>query len=473
VAVREHILLSDRSLFPTLDERRGHEAYLSALLVEAEQRVSRGPVTPTFDRESFRRELKAFDFARGIPIEDLLTWTVSRLEVGLAHVNHPRYFGLFNPAPTFPAQCADRIAAVFNPQLATATTSPAAVEIESHVIKAVARRAGLGDNAGGHFTSGGSEANYTGLICALTHAEPSFIVAGSRAFPGQPVFYISQDSHLAWIKIAHQAGVGRAAVRLIGTDGSGRMSLSALTSAINADRAEGHIPFMVVATAGTTNAGMVDPLHACAEIARSNDLWYHIDAAWGGALIASDRLRGLVAGIEQADSITIDAHKWLAVTMGCGMFLTRRLSVLSTAFGVSASYMPSYAPGIDPYVTSAQWSRRFLGLRLFLSLGSGGWAAYASHVERAVELARLLVRHAVKRQWSVSNEPALAVACIEPPPGSAPVRDIVKRVLSSGDAWISAADFEGRDVIRICVTHGETTPSDVVAVVELLENARC
>jgi glutamate/tyrosine decarboxylase-like PLP-dependent enzyme len=465
--------MNDIGLFLSADDRRRWDDHLTVLLVEAEQRVEHGSVTPTIDLGTFRTALRTFDFERHVPLGDLLTWTVAQMEHGIVHTNHPRYLGLFNPAPTFPAQCADRIAAMFNPQLATATTSPAAVEIEAHVVRAVAQRAGLGQDAGGHFTSGGSEANYTALICALTRAEPQFASRGSRAFAGQPVFYISGDSHLAWIKIAHQAGIGRAAARLVPTDGTGRMSLDALTSAIEADRVEGCVPFMVVATAGTTNAGMIDPLEGCAEIARRGGMWYHVDAAWGGALVTSARLRGLLAGIEQADSITVDAHKWFAVTMGCGMFLTRHPMVLSTVFNVSASYMPSHAPAIDPYVTSSQWSRRFLGLRLFLSLGVAGWEGYARHVERAVELARLFAKRAEERRWSVVNEPALAVVCIEPPPGSRPVKDIVRRVLASGDAWISTAMFEGRDVIRGCVTHGETAPSDISAVMELLDTARC
>src|SRR5262249_39715597 len=146
-------------------------------------------------------------------------------------------FGLFNPAPTFPAQCADRIAAVFNPQLATSTTSPAAVAIESHVIRSIAQRAGLPPEAVGHFTTGGAEANYTALICALTRSDPRFATEGARAFEGAPIFYISQESHLAWLKIAHQAGIGRSAVRLVATDGCGRMDPKALVEAIKADRA--------------------------------------------------------------------------------------------------------------------------------------------------------------------------------------------------------------------------------------------
>src|SRR5207237_8089942 len=132
--------------------------------------------------------------------------------------------------------------------------------------------------------------------------------------------------------------------------------------------ARGCVPFLIVATAGTTNAGMIDPIERCAAIARDRGLWLHVDAAWGGAVMASERLRGALAGIELADSITIDAHKWFATTMGCGMFFTKHAGLLSMAFQTTASYMPSNIVSVDPYVTTAQWSRRFLGLRLFLSL---------------------------------------------------------------------------------------------------------
>jgi glutamate/tyrosine decarboxylase-like PLP-dependent enzyme len=459
-------------LFPAAELRLEGDNYLTGLLAEAAQRVAQGPVSPTLDIVALRQELAGFGFEEKLALRPLLEWTVARLECGVVHTTHPRYLGLFNPAPTFPAQCADRIAACFNPQLATATTSPAAVEIEAHVARSVARRAGLAENSVGHFTSGGSEANFTALVCALTRAAPAFATIGSRAFAGQPVFYISRDSHLAWIKIAHQAGIGRDAARLVATDGAGRMSLAALADAMAADRAQGCVPFMIAATAGTTNAGMIDPLAGCAELARRENIWLHVDAAWGGAAIASARLRGLLHGIEQADSVTIDAHKWFATTMGCGIFLTAHPQALSEAFNVSASFMPSHAPALDPYVTSAQWSRRFLGLRLFLSLGVAGWHGYAEHVERAVGLAQLLAAHARDRGWSVVNDPSLAVLCLAPPAGSPPVRDIVRRVVASGRAWVSVAAFEGRDIVRACITHGETSSDDVAAVADCLEQAR-
>lgn len=462
------VMHGERTLFPDRDQRRAWNDHLTVALDAAEQRVVQGPVTPVLDRDAFQAGLADFDFQIPVPFADLLGWVIAQMEHGIVHVTHPRYLGLFNPAPSFPAQCADRIAASFNPQLATATTSPAAVAIEAHVIRAVARRAGLPMGSAGHFTSGGAEANDTAMVCALTRAAPDFATEGSRAFSGRPVFYISRDSHLAWIKIAHRTGIGRAAARMVPTDGAGRMDPNALAAAIATDRREGHVPVMIVATAGTTNAGMVDPLEPCAEIARDAGAWYHVDAAWGGALIASDRLRGAMAGIERADSITIDAHKWFATTMGCGMFLTAHPAVLSTAFDVQTSYMPSHAQAVDPYVTTSQWSRRFLGLRLFLSLGAAGWAGHAAHVERAVTLARELADGMRRHGWLVVNDPALAVLSLVPPPGAPPVRDIVGRVLGSGGAWVSMTRFEDRDVVRACITHGETTQADIDAVVALL-----
>jgi aromatic-L-amino-acid/L-tryptophan decarboxylase len=459
------------ALFPTLDDQRRWNDVLSLELARADTRVTAGAVAPTIDLALFKRDLAAFDFEAPRALRAVLEWTIAQMEHGIVHVTHPRYFGLFNPAPSFPAQCADRIAAAFNPQLASSTTSPVAVEIEAHVIRSIARRAGLPPEACGHFTTGGTEANYSALVCALTMGAREFATQGARAFPGPPVFYASRDSHRAWLKIAHQAGIGRSAVRLVATDGAGRMAPDALVDALRADRAAGCVPVMIAATAGTTNAGMVDPLAECAAIVRNEGLWFHVDAAWGGAAVASDRLRPLLTGIEMADSVTVDAHKWLATTMGCGMFLTARPDALSSAFHVSTSYMPSNISDLDPYVTSVQWSRRFLGLRLFLSLATAGWSGYAAHVEKSVSLARLLERQLAAHGWRVVNEPSLAVLCIEPPAGAGTVQAIVRRVVASGRAWVSEAVFEAQPIIRACITHGATTPEDVEALVDALEAA--
>jgi glutamate/tyrosine decarboxylase-like PLP-dependent enzyme len=458
----------DAALFPPEARRLEVDEYLTRALAQGLERMRAGPATPDIDIEAFRRELTLFDFATPRPLPELLDWSIGMLEHGVTHQTHPRYFGLFNPAPTFPAQCADRIVNAFNPQVASATTSPAAVALEAHVIRSVAQRVGFPVGAGGHFTSGGSEANYTGMLCALTRAHPAFAADGARGFPGRPVFYTSRECHGSWVKIAHQAGIGRSAARLVATDGRGRMSVTALEEAIAQDLATGSVPFLIVASAGTSNAGMIDPLHACADLAARHGLWYHVDAAWGGAIVASERLRGAVAGLERADSATIDAHKWLATTMACGMFVVRDPTAAGAAFNVAASYMPSNELSLDPYMNSLQWSRRFLGLRLFLSLASAGWAGHAAHVERSVALTAHIRGELESRGWSVLNDSPLAVLSLVPPASLGDPRSVVARVLKSGKAWVSLARFEERDVVRICVTHGETSAEDLSILVREL-----
>ena len=456
------------ALFPNAPERGRIEEWLNGELQRALLRIQAGPVTPTIDMAAFRAELETYDFGRARPLEDLLRWTIERMEHGIVQMANPRYFGLFNPGPSFPAQCADRIASLFNPQLASSASSPVPVELERHVIRAIAQRAALGSEATGHFATGGSEANYTALLCALTGAHPGFAADGARAFAGPPKFYTSRDCHIAWLKIAHQTGVGRTGLRLVDTDGRGRMDPQALMRAIAEDRADGAVPVMVVATAGTTGAGMIDPLHACADIAQQERLWYHVDAAWGGAALASNRLRKALAGIERADSITIDAHKWFATTMGCAMFITRRADLLSEAFHASTSFMPSSVSGVDPYLNSVQWSRRFLGLRLFLALAAAGWDGLGAHVERSALVVDRVKERLVGLGWTVANDSALAVLDAVPPAELGDVRELVRRVVASGRAWVAPTKFEGRDVVRICATNGETTMEDVDALIAAL-----
>ena len=458
-------------LFPDAQDSASTESRLTQSLAQIRARLPQGRVAPDLDRKSLAAELAAFDFVDPVPLPELLDWTLGVMERGMVQITHPRYFGLFNPAPSFPAECAERIVAAFNPQLASATTSPAPVAIEAHVIAAVARRLGLPRSAGGHFTSGGSEANFTALLCALHRREPRFITEGARAFSGPPCIYISQDAHLAWFKLAQQAGIGRDAVRVIGTDGGGRIDTAALEATVSADVEAGAVPVMVAATAGTTGAGMIDPIESCAAIAHLHGIWLHVDAAWGGAAIASERLRRQLAGIDAADSVTLDAHKWFATTMACGMFLARDAAPLPAVFAVANSYMPSHDGHADPYMSSVQWSRRFLGLRLFLSLAAAGWAGYGAHVEHAIARIATVRRTLLEDGWLIANASPLAVLCVAPSAGAADARSVVRKVVASGRAWVSAAVFEGRDVVRICLTNGRTTEHDVAALIDALRDA--
>ena len=456
------------SLFPDHDSLTAADHALTERLGVSRRLMPSRDVVPAGPSGEWLRELRNMRFDRPRELAGLTEWVIDGLETGTVQVTHPGYLGLFNPAPTFASECADRIASAFNPQVCVHSHAPAAVEIELHVIREVARRAGMPDGSRGHFTSGGSEANLTAMLCALQAACPAYGDDGVCAFARPPHVYVSEESHLAWLKIAHAGGIGRNAVRLIQTDGRGRMDPDALAEAIATDISSGRMPVMIAATAGTTNAGMVDPLTRCGELASEHGMWFHVDAAWGGALIASDT-GGALKGIERADSITIDAHKWFATTMGAGMFLTSRPDVAAQVFRVNASYMPRSDTAKDFFVNSSQWSRRFVGLRLFLALAAAGWTGYAGHVERAIRLADRLARRLQRDGWSLANDSPMAVACLVPPEGHEAVRSYVDAVRRDGRFWVSTAVFEGRTVLRACITNGRTSERHIDALVDTLK----
>jgi len=437
-----------------------------------EHLAERSP-SPSLDMASIREHLELYDFNQPRSAEAVLDDVLDFLEQGMVHTQHPRYFGLFNPSPTFPSILADTITAALNPQLAVWTHAPVAVEIERHVVRTLGSWIGWEEDATfGHFTSGGAEANYTAALLALTRAEPRFADRGATSFAGRPLIYASEESHLAWFKIAHQTGIGRRAVRLVSTDGSGRMDADALRLMVDQDRSSGYVPVMVAATAGTTNAGMIDPLLPIREVANDYDLWYHVDAAWGGAICVSPKHREIMSGIETADSITLDAHKWLAVPMGAGVILSRDSEILAKTFRIETSYMPEGVAGLDPYSNSAQWSRRFMGFKLFLSLAVLGKAGYVAMIERSVQLAETLWDLLEQSGWRVVNNPSLATVCFVDQRSDSDPAGIAKHVVEAGEAWISVARFEGRPVLRACITSHRTTEADLDRLVDALDAAR-
>src|SRR5437763_5136401 len=315
-------------------------------------------VTPALAAQKIRCLLGACDFSGPAPPLEALAFAARALTDYQTHTPHPRYYGLFNPAPTTMGIAADTLVAAFNPQMAAWSHSPFAVEVERHLVRCFGERFGYDPKrTDGTFASGGAEANHTAVLTALTHAFPDFPVKGVRALPGQPVMYTSSESHHSFPKAARMCGIGSQCVRCVSVDEQLRMRPEALEAAIARDREQGCLPFLVVATAGTTNAGVIDPLPELAAIAREHGLWYHVDAAWGGAAAFVPELRPLLAGIDEADSITFDAHKWLSVPMGAGLYLTKHPDILDRTFRTHTSYMPREAAGldvIDPHLHSMQ-----------------------------------------------------------------------------------------------------------------------
>ena len=461
-----------------------------ALLAQAADLVetlfAEQPDWPVFDKattsEGVRARLAPYDFnAPRRPAEVLEDVFGLLRDFGL-HVGHPGYYGLFNPTPSFMGVLADLLVAAFNPQLGAWHHNPAAVEMERHLALYFARAFGMPQTAYGGFTSGGSEANLSSVNIALARKYPRLAREGLRALDRQPVLLASEESHHSFDKIAQQVGLGRDALLRVPVMGFTQgMDPEALEKRVEECRRNGLDPFMVVATAGTTNAGIIDPLRDIGTLCRRQSLHYHVDAAWGGPVILSSKLRGLLDGIELADSITFDPHKLLSVPMAAGMILSADASWLSAAFDIDPAYVPrSAAGGMDNFRLSSQFSRRFIGLKLFMTLAGAGREGMARTIEGQLEMAQRLAEMLEDDDWKVVNGASLALVCFENPDWveldtEATARRnqaLARRVVDAGGSWISTTRTVGRPVLRACVTSYRTREPDLKRLVSSLRSAR-
>ena len=431
------------------------------------------PTPTTLDADEVRAFVARFDPGTPLSPGEALRFAVEGLSRYTVNFRSPRYFGLFDPAPAAMGVVADALVAAFNPQLAAWLASPFAIEAERSLVQAFGERFGfLPDTTDGTFTSGGAEANLTAVVAAATHTFPELAQRGVRSLSGQPVFYVSEEGHPSFHKAARVAGLGEEAARRVPVDGRLRLDLDALRAAIAEDRSSGRAPFLVVGTAGTTGAGVIDPLDDLADLAAAEGLWFHGDAAWGGAAALIPELRPALAGIERADSVTFDPHKLLSVPMGAGLFLTRRRDVLGATFHVSTSYVPGGGDLVDPYAHSLQWSRRFIGLKVLLALAVAGWEGYAAVLRRQVAMAELLRERLDVARWRVVNETPLPLVCFVDAEGADPDA-VIETVNASGRARIFGATLApGLRVIRAAITNHATGPEDVEALVDALGDAR-
>ncbi|HEY7698750.1 MAG TPA: pyridoxal-dependent decarboxylase, partial [Vicinamibacteria bacterium] len=443
------------------------------------------PVSPSADPSVARGLLADVDFEKPRSPEEALALAVEALRGHQVHNGHPRYFGLFNPATTTMSVAADALAAAFNPQLAAWTHAPFACEAEQLVIRSLGAKFGYRPGeVSGSFTSGGAEANHSALVAALVDRFPAFADEGTRGLPGAPVLYVSSESHHSFLKAARISGIGSSAVRQVPVDEGFSMDPTALREAVRKDRNEGKAPFFVAATLGTTGAGLLDPVGPIADVGREEGLWVHADAAWGGAIALVPELRKHLEGIDLADSITFDAHKWLSVPMAAGMFFTRHPPILEKTFGVAAGYMPRAgegAPVIEPHRTSMQWTRRFIGFKLFLSLLVAGFEGYRETIRNMVRLGEVLRLRLDEAGFRIVNRTPLPVVCFQdarhPEGGSLPhLKAMADAVVASGRAWVSITSLgsgpSARPAIRACVTSFRTEESDLDSLVESLHAAR-
>ena len=450
------------------------ERELSSLIKFAEtvtERIDRGGITPHTSAREVRAHLeKQFDLGRPTIGLEVLTEVTEMLERWQVQVTHPRYFGLYNPSVTPGSVAADTLVAAYNPQLAAWSHSPAANEIEGFTLAAIAERLGFDpETTAAHFTSGGGEANLTAVVAALAHRVPDWRKTGVRGLPFEPRIYLSREGHHSIQKAVRVTGLGADALVTVATDSAGRMRTEALEAAIEADRQAGRRPLAVVATAGTTGAGALDPVAEIAELCQRQDLWLHVDAAWGGAAALSPSLRPHVAGLEQADSLTFDAHKWLSVPMAAGMFFCRHRSAIRAAFGQHTPYMPATEGGEveDPFSHSLQWSRRFIGLKVFVTLAEAGFSGIAERLEHQAAIGDRLRRRLIADGWRIGSDTPLPVVCFTR--DGLDVEAFLARLLERQIAWMSPIRIAGGEpLVRACITSYKTTREDIDEVADQL-----
>lgn len=436
---------------------------------ELEARIQHGPITPEISAGEIRNYLESrYDFTKAMALDDVVADAEKMLQNWQVQVTHPRYFGLFNPSVTLASVIADTLVAMYNSQLANWRTSPAANEIERHTLGWLAAKFGLPSDSRATFTSGGTEANLSAIVVALTRAFPGYGEHGLRSITAAPTIYLTEETHHGYNKIAHLTGLGRNALRLVATDRNLKMDLEDLERQFDRDRRSGFAPIMVVATAGTTAAGVIDPLPELGNFCRRTGLWLHVDAAWGGAAAISPFLRHHLAGIEAADSITCDAHKWFSVPMGCGMFFCRHPESVAEAFRADLSYMPGKqgGPVFDPYTTSVQWSRRFIGLKLFMSLAHHGGSGHAGMIERQTRMGDLLRECLLASGWRILNATPLPLVCFTR--DGLDVGDFLTSLREGQIAWMSEANIHGSRVVRACITSFHTNEDDIRWVVDAM-----
>ena len=422
---------------------------------------------------------------KGIPLEEILARFRDDVAPNAMGVPNPRYFGQFNPTPLPIGVWADALSSMLNQNAGAWRNGPSSAMIEARVTRWLCDLLNYGRESFGTLASGGSEANLIALKCARDSVTAEIINRGVRKAPGDLVIYASDQCHYSIDKSADLLGLGREGVRKIPTDDRFHISLELLRDAIARDRDAGLVPCCVVGVAGTTSSGAIDPLEELAAIARENGCWYHVDAAYGGPLAFSSQHRDKLRGIERADSITFDPHKWMFVPFSCGATLVRDGGhVLRKSFDMTPEYLNDDRGGADVEFDFFRYgqmgTRRFNSLKLWMALKFMGREGYARTVERQIELTKYLATQldalgGFKRVGEVET----AVCCfqfIPTPDLDGSNLDLIQQRLQqiierSGEAWLTTTVLNGRRALRVNINSFLTEQHHIDDLIGLLNRS--
>ena len=391
----------------------------------------------------------------GIDVVEALDEAAEALDQSLAQ-SRPRYLAYIGSSGLEIGALADLLAHSYDPNLAL--HAGAATLIEAQALRWTAEFVGF-PAAGGSFTSGGTVSNVTALAAARERAVPG---SRKRGTPPGAVVYCSSDAHYSNVRAVELLGIGSDNVRDVPIDEHRRMRPDALAEMIRADLAAGRTPIAVVATAGTTLTGAIDPLDAIADICAERGIWMHVDGAYG--LPAASVMPERFAGLDRADSVTVDAHKWMFVPKACGIVMVRDESALAAAFGHETSYIPGTRNAVD---VTLEYSRPLRALKLWLAFRVHGAARFRETIQRNIDLAQLLHAMAAERGWEVGPNPDLSITLMRKP--GIDNAELVKRLQADGRVYISHATVDGETWLRPCFTNVRTTASDVQVLMDVAD----
>jgi aromatic-L-amino-acid decarboxylase len=393
------------------------------------------------------------------------------------HSAHPRCFGyVCSPGAPITA-ISHMISAALNINVTCWRSAPSGTEIELVVVNWMKQMLGYPADAAGVLVSGGSMANFAGLAAARSAKAPGNIIRDGLYGGPRMCLYVSEQGHFAITKAAGMLGIGEANVRQIKTDEALRIDLADLERQVQQDRAAGHLPFCVVANAGTTATGAFDPLADLADFARRHNLWLHVDAAYGGFAALAPSTRNLFAHIAEADSIALDPHKWLYGPMGCGCALYKDPETARAAFSHDAEITRRI--GLVDDEAFAFWdygpelSRPFRALDLWVLIKYVGAAALADAIESNIACAKHLEKLVIASDDFEMLAPVeLSIFCFRHKPRGfdgdldAFNEQTLVRLQRDGSSYLSNARIRGRFALRGCVLNYRTTLGDMQTLLD-------
>jgi aromatic-L-amino-acid decarboxylase len=449
------------------------------LWVELLARLPELPVSRDFRADELREALAIEVPEEPLERGELLGHLRALVLESSMYPGHPGFLAYISGAGTVPGAAADLLAAALNQNGGAFRLSPGATTIEEHVVRWLAGRFGLPAGAGGLVVAGGAVANLVGLKVARDRAGEDPRGSGVRA--GPPLaFYASTESHVVQQRAADLLGLGSEAVRLIAVDDRWRMRPDALAEALERDLAAGVVPAAVIATAGTTATGAIDPLPDIAELCERHGASLHVDACYGGPAALADELRPLLEGIERADSIAVDAHKWLYTPLLGGCVLVRDSRQLAASFATEATYVwldEALREGVDLTLHGPDFSRGFAALRIWLSLLAHGRAAYGRRIAHDAALARYLGELVDDHpDFELMAPVSLSICCFRYAPAALGGDEdrldrlnerLMMAVMSDGRVYCSNAVLNGRFCLRACIVNFRTEAEHLELLLEV------